>query len=167
MLIQMFIRPDSIGARFCFPTAPRRLLQQYLPQPDIHHAPTRTGLPGAIVSASASVMPFVGDREVESRGKVVRRVIISSICAGLLHPLHRRPLVAQVENRLARRICALARSALGPPAKLPADKQLRNAISDARAAHHHRVCLYLIRCGRLGLKEEMPSLYHPIPGRRA
>ncbi len=38
MLIQMFVRPDSVVSRICFPTAPKRLLQQYLPEADKHFA---------------------------------------------------------------------------------------------------------------------------------
>jgi hypothetical protein len=35
MLIQMFVRPDSVVSRICFPIAPKRLLQQYLPRANI------------------------------------------------------------------------------------------------------------------------------------
>ena len=31
----MFVRPDSVVSRICFPTAPKRLLQQYLPIADL------------------------------------------------------------------------------------------------------------------------------------
>jgi hypothetical protein len=53
MLIQKSIRPDSIVSNFYSTASPRRLLQQYLPQPDIttaggtvelsyRHGPTRS-----------------------------------------------------------------------------------------------------------------------------
>jgi len=35
MLIQMFVRPNSVISRICFPTAPKRLLQQYRHIPDL------------------------------------------------------------------------------------------------------------------------------------